>query len=75
MAKDTGKSRSIVGMEPTDYYWLNLGHFLKDEGIRFVLVNPFHVKRSKELDDNSPTKNDRKDPKTIAKLVIDGRYS
>jgi transposase len=39
------------------------------------LVNPFHVKRSKELDDNSPTKNDRKDPKTIAKLVIDGRYT
>ena len=38
-------------------------------------VNPFHVKRSKELDDNSPTKNDRKDPKTIAKLVIDGRFS
>ncbi len=25
-----------------------------------------HVKRSKEFDDNSPTKNDRKDPKTIA---------
>ena len=39
------------------------------------LVNPFHVKRSKELDDNSQTKNDLKDPKTIAKLVIDGRYS
>jgi transposase len=75
LAKDTGKSRSIVGMEPTGHYWLNLGHFLKDEGMRLVLVNPFHVKRSKELDDNSPTKNDRKDPKTIAKLVIDGRYS
>ncbi len=38
------------------------------------MVNPFHVKRSKELDDNSQTKNDRKDPKTIAKLVTDGRY-
>lgn len=75
LAKDTGKSKSIVGMEPTGHYWLNLGHFLKDEGVQLVLVNPFHVKRSKELDDNSPTKNDRKDPKTIAKLVIDGRYS
>ena len=38
------------------------------------MVNPFHVKRTKELDDNSPTKNDRKDPKTIAMLVKDGRY-
>jgi transposase len=39
-----------------------------------VLVNPFHVKRSKEMDDNNPTKNDRKDPKTIAMLVKEGRY-
>ena len=37
-------------------------------------MNPFHVKRSKELDDNNPTKNYRKDPKTIAMLVKDGRY-
>ncbi|NLI61171.1 MAG: IS110 family transposase [Clostridiales bacterium] len=75
LEKENSKSSSIVGMEPTGHYWFNLGHFLKEEGIRLVLVNPFHVKRSKELDDNSPTKNDRKDPKTIAKLVIDGRYS
>lgn len=27
-----------------------------------------------KLDDNSPSKNDRKDPKTIAMLVKDGYY-
>ena len=43
--------------------------------MRPVLVNPHHVKKSKELDDNDPTKNDRKDPKVIAGLVKDGRYS
>lgn len=75
VAKEKSKSSIIVGMEPTGHYWLNIGHFLKYEGVRLVLVNPFHVKRSKELDDNSPTKNDRKDPKTIGKLMIDGRYS
>ncbi|TCT17490.1 transposase [Melghiribacillus thermohalophilus] len=32
-------------------------------------------KTSKELDDNSPTKNDTKDAKVIAQLVKDGRYS
>ncbi|SHI86437.1 hypothetical protein SAMN05444373_10131, partial [Thermoclostridium caenicola] len=32
------------------------------------------MKCTKELDDNSPTKNDLKDPKTIAMLVKDGRY-
>lgn len=36
--------------------------------------NPHHVKKSKELDDNNPTKNDRKDPKVIAGLVREGRY-
>ncbi len=30
--------------------------------------------RPKELDDNSPSKNDRKDPRVIAGLVRDGRY-
>ena len=39
------------------------------------MVNPFSVKKIKELDDNSQKKTDAKDPKTIAKLVVDGRYS
>jgi transposase len=43
--------------------------------ITVVLVNPYHVKKSKELDDNSPTKSDPKDAKIIAKLVKDGRFS
>ena len=69
------KEMIIVGMEPTGHYWFPLAGYLKEKHIKFVLVNPFHVKRSKELDDNNPTKNDRKDPKTIAQLVKDGRYS
>ena len=69
-----GKDQVMIGMEPTGHYWFNLAQDLKDKGMRIVLVNPFHVKRSKELDDNNPTKNDRKDPKTIAMLVKDGRY-
>jgi len=65
----------IIGMEPTGHYWLNLAHFLREEEIKFVVVNPMHVKKSKELDDNSPTKNDVKDAKVIAQLVKDGRYA
>jgi len=48
---------------------------VKQRGMMLALVNPYHVKQTKELDDNSPTKNDRKDPKTIAKLVSEGRYT
>ncbi len=68
------KTKVMVGMEPTGHYWFNIAQQLKDHSMKIVLVNPFHVKRSKELDDNNPTKNDRKDPKTIAMLVKDGRY-
>ncbi len=73
--KDNDKDRILVGAEPTGHYWFGVASYLKQENIKLVLVNPFHVKRSKELDDNHPSKTDRKDPKTIAKLVIDGRYS
>lgn len=64
----------IVGMEPTGHYWLNLAYYLKDQGIQGVIVNPMKVKRSKELDDDSPTKNDTKDAKVIAQVIRDGRY-
>lgn len=67
-------NRLIIGFEPTGHYWYNLAEYCRNNDLKYVMVNPFHVKRSKELDDNSQTKNDRKDPKTIAKLVIDGRY-
>ena len=65
----------IVGCEPTGHYWFNLARYLKTQHINLALVNPYHVKQIKELDDNSPKKTDLKDPKTIAKLVVDGRYS
>ncbi len=65
----------IVGCEPTGHYWFNLARYLNAQHINLVLVNPYHVKQIKELDDNSPKKTDLKDPKTIAKLAVDGRYS
>ena len=74
IAKSNSFTEVILGMEPTGHYWFNLAENTMKSGMRIVLVNPHHVKRSKELDDNNPTKNDRKDPKTIAMLVKDGRY-
>ena len=71
----TAKSELIVGCEPTGHYWFPLARYLKERKIRLVIVNPYHVKQLKELDDNSPKKTDLKDPKTIAKLVVEGRFS
>lgn len=73
--KKTGKTKVIVGCEPTGCYWLTFQKFLQQHGVLLVTVNPASVKRSKELDDNSPEKSDLKDPKTIAGLVKDGRFS
>ncbi|MEK5445184.1 MULTISPECIES: IS110 family transposase [Bacillaceae] len=73
--KQNGKNHVIFGVEPTGHYWLSLAYFLRAKGYDFVLVNPMHVKKSKELDDNSPTKNDTKDARVIAQLIKDGRYS
>ena len=73
--EEQGSEDILAGMEPTGHYWFCLGVFLKENGIKPVLVNPHHVKKSKELDDNSQSKNDRKDPKVIAGLVKDGRFT
>ena len=76
MIRDTQHlEKIIVGMEPTGHYWINLASWLMNEGITVVLVNPHHVKKSKELDDNLNRQTDRKDPKVIAGLVHEGRYS
>ena len=75
LSETYGKDVVFPGMEPTGHYWFNLGAFLQDNGMRPVHVNPHHVKKSKELDDNNPTKNDRKDPKVIAGLMNEGRFS
>ncbi len=75
IADKHGKTAVIPGMDPTGHYWFALGKFLQDNGMRPVHVNPHHVKKSKELDDNNPNKNDRKDPKPIAALVNEGRFS
>ncbi len=74
VAKKNNKDKIMIGIEPTGHYWYTFAQAVIEEGIQLVQVNPFHVKRCKELDDNTQTKSDNKDPKTIAKLVIDGRY-
>lgn len=74
VSKASKKEKVMVGLEPTGHYWFTFGAYVKKKGMQVVQVNPYHVKRVKELDDNNPSKTDTKDPKTIAMLVKDGRY-
>ncbi|MBE5851977.1 MAG: IS110 family transposase [Lachnospiraceae bacterium] len=64
-----------IGFEPSGHYWRAIAWYLNSyENIHVVGVNPYHVKQLKELEDNSQTKNDKKDALVIAHLIRDGRY-
>lgn len=70
----TEAKRVVVAMEPSGHYWKPLTTFLLGQGTTVVCVNPLHVKRAKEFDDNSPTKSDRKDCWVIARRAADGDF-
>lgn len=72
---ENNKTKVLVGMEPTGPYWLPLARWLQTEGYWTVTVNPAHVKKSKELDDNNQAKTDYRDARVIAQLLKDARFS
>lgn len=74
LAAKNEKKQIVLGLEPTGHYWFALAAWMISNGISVVQVNPYAVKQSKEIEDNSQLKDDRKDPKLIANLVKDGNY-
>ena len=75
LQRENQKNKVLVGMEPTGPYWLPLARWLQTEGYWTVTVNPAHVKKSKELDDNNQAKTDYRDARVIAQLLKDARFS
>ena len=74
LAAKHNKSQIVLGLEPTGHYWFCLAEWMISNGVSVVQVNPYAVKQTKEVEDNSQLKDDRKDPKLIANLVKDGNY-
>jgi len=75
LAARNEKKQIVLGLEPTGHYWFVLATtWMVSNGISVVQVNPYAVKQTKELEDNSQLKDDTKDPKLIANLVKDGNY-
>ena len=74
IAAENGKKQIVLGLEPTGHYWFCLATWMISNGISVVQVNPYAVKQTKELEDNSQLKDDTKDPKLIANLVKDGNF-
>ena len=74
LAAANDKKQIVLGLEPTGHYWFCLTTWLVAKGISVVQVNPYAVKQTKEVEDNSQLKDDKKDPKLIANLVKDGNF-
>ena len=74
IAAANDKTQIVLGLEPTGHYWFALATWLVSSGISVVQVNPYAVKQTKEVEDNSQLKDDRKVPKLIANLVKDGNF-
>ena len=74
LAAAHNKNQIVMGLEPTGHYWFCLATWMISNGISVVQVNPYAVKQTKEVEDNSQLKDDRKDPKLIANLVKDGNF-
>lgn len=74
IAAEHNKGQIVLGLEPTGHYWFCLATWMISNGISVVQVNPYAVKQTKEVEDNSQLKDDTKDPKLIANLVKDGNF-
>jgi transposase len=70
--KAHGCKQVVVGFESTGPYAEPITHFLKQQPVTLVQINPMHSKRVRELTGNSPNKTDRKDPRVIADVIMLG---
>lgn len=53
LAVQNRKRQIVLGLEPTGHYWFILVAWLITAGISVVQVNPYAVKHSKKIEDNS----------------------
>lgn len=74
LAAENEKHQIVMGLEPTGHYWFCVATWMVNNGVSVVQVNPYAVKQTKEVEDNSQLKDDTKDPKLIANLVKDGNF-
>ena len=56
LAAKNDKKQIVLGLEPTGHYWFALAAWMVSNGISVVQVNPYAVKQSKEIEDNSQLK-------------------
>ena len=60
LAAENGKHQIVMGLEPTGHYWFCVATWMVNNGVSVVQVNPYAVKQTKEVEDNSQLKDDTK---------------
>jgi transposase len=70
-----GAPAALVGMEPTNYFWKLLASDLEERGVPYRMVNPFTVKKHREGDQLSRSKDDSRDAFMIADLLRTGKFT
>jgi transposase len=66
---------TLIGMEPTNYFWKLLAADLEARGESYRLVNPYTVKKHREGDQLDRSKDDNRDGYTIADLLRTGKFT
>ena len=69
--KKTGAERIEFAFEPTGHYWKPLVNFISAQGIEVFFIKTTAVKVMRELTDSTPSKNDRRDALTLARLLLE----
>jgi len=70
-----GAPAVLVGMEPTNYFWKLLASDLERRAVPYRMVNPFTVKKHREGDQLSRSKDDSRDAFMIADLLRTGKFT
>ena len=68
------RSEMLVGLEFGGHHGFTFAHHLHAQGYRVVTVMPSVTKKLKEVEDNSPRKDDEKDAAQICKLLSQGFF-
>jgi transposase len=68
------RSAMLVGLEFGGHHGFTFAHDLHARGYRIVTVLPSVTKKLKEVEDNSPRKDDAKDAGQICKLLASGLF-
>jgi transposase len=68
------RSEMLVGLEFGGHYGFTFAHDLARRGYQIVTVLPSVTKKLKEVEDNSPRKDDAKDAGQICKLLSQGFF-